>query len=171
MQTLSADRFRNYRGQSYGVDIEAVDEFGLRASGLVPRDPSRYVIFGRPIYAPCSGLVLAAEDGHPDMQPPQADREHLPGNFVFLGCKGVHVLLGHMQRGTVRVRVNEPIEVGAVLGQVGNSGNTNEPHLHIHAQRPAEGGAFLSGDPLPIRLGGRFLVRNDRLTNGAPTSP
>ena len=50
-----------------------------------------------------------------------------------------------------------------MIGQVGNSGNTSEPHLHIHAQRPAENDAFLSGEPLPIRLNGRFLVRNDLL--------
>ena len=41
------------------------------------------------------------------------------------------------------------------------AGNTSEPHLHIHAQRPAESGDFLSGEPLPITLNGRFLARND----------
>jgi len=83
VQTLTAPRFRDYRGQSYGVDIVEVNSFGIRASGLVPRDPGAYVIFGEPIHAPCSGAVLRAEDGRPDMPPPQPDREHLPGNFVF----------------------------------------------------------------------------------------
>ena len=163
VQTLTAPRFRDYRGQSYGVDIVEVNSFGMRAPGLVPRDPRAYAIFGKPIHAPCSGVVLRAEDGRPDMPPPQPDREHLPGNFVFMECGGVHVLLGHMERGTVQVRSGEHVHAGAVLGNVGNSGNTNEPHLHIHAQRPATDDAFLSGDPLPIRMNGRFLVRNDRV--------
>jgi hypothetical protein len=163
VQTLTAARFRHVRGQSYGVDIVEVDRFGRRASGVVPRDPRAYVIAGRPIHAPCSGTVLRAEDGRPDMPPPQPDRDHLPGNFVFMECAGVRVLLAHMQRGTVAVSPGDRLEAGAVVGRVGNSGNTNEPHLHIHAQRPAANDAFLSGDPLPLRLDGRFLVRNDRV--------
>jgi murein DD-endopeptidase MepM/ murein hydrolase activator NlpD len=63
----------------------------------------------------------------------------------------------------VAVSPGDRLEAGAVVGRVGNSGNTNEPHLHIHAQRPAANDAFLSGDPLPLRLDGRFLVRNDRV--------
>jgi hypothetical protein len=58
------------------------------------------------------------------------------------------------------------------LGLVGNSGNTNEPHLHIHVQRPAAPGReLLSGDPLPIRLSGRFLVRNDRVSSRRTAFP
>jgi hypothetical protein len=49
------------------------------------------------------------------------------------------------------------------VGQVGNSGNSHEPHLHVHAQRPAQRGALLSGDPLPIHFDGRYLARNDRM--------
>ena len=44
-----------------------------------------------------------------------------------------------------------------------NSGNTGEPHLHVHAQRPGPAGAPLGGDPLPILFGGRFPVRGDRI--------
>ena len=58
-------------------------------------------------------------------------------------------------------------ERGDVLGLVGNSGNTGEPHLHVHAQRPGSAIARLSGEPVPIRLGGRYLVRNDRIRAGA----
>ena len=163
MQTLSAERFRSFRGQSDGVDIIKVSAFGLRASGLAPRDPSVYAIFGETIYAPCGGKVLRVEDGFADMSPPDADRQHMAGNYAFLDCKGVRVLLGHMQRGSVRVQSGHSIAEGDVIGQVGNSGNTSEPHLHIHAQRPAENDALLSGEPLPIRLNGRFLTRNDRI--------
>ena len=53
---------------------------------------------------------------------------------------------------------------GIALGAVGNSGASTEPHLHIHAQRPApEGAPPISGEPLALRIEGRFLVRGDRL--------
>jgi hypothetical protein len=163
VQTLTVERFKDYRGQSFGLDIVGLNRLGMRSTGLVPSDPSRYVIFGQPIYAPCPGQVLATEDGHADMSPPQPDRDHMPGNFVFIDCGGIHVLLAHMKRGTVNVAPGERVSAGGLLGQVGNSGNSHEPHLHIHAQTPAKSGAFLSGKPLPIRFGGRYLARNDRV--------
>jgi hypothetical protein len=61
------------------------------------------------------------------------------------------------------VRPGDSITAGTVLGSVGNSGKTGEPHLHVHAQRPSATPAFLGGDPLPIRFDGRFLARNDWL--------
>lgn len=69
--------------------------------------------------------------GHVDSEE-AAVRAMLPGNHVLLECDGLHVLLGHLQRGTVRIRVHERVSVGAVVGWVGHSGNSNEPHLHVH---------------------------------------
>jgi hypothetical protein len=165
IMTLTAERFRPYRGQSYGVDLLKLGAYGLRASGWLSTDPTRYAIYGEPVHAPCSGTVVQIADGAPDMPPPQPDRTRIPGNHVLLDCDGVHVLLGHLQPGTVRVRRTERVSSGVVIGFVGNSGNSNEPHLHVHAQRPAPAGREpFSGDPLPMRFNGRYLVRNDRVT-------
>jgi hypothetical protein len=162
--TLTGERFRPYRGQSYGVDLVKTDTLGLRAGGLLPTDPARYAIYADRVHAPCSGVVVQAQDGFPDMAPPQPDRTRMAGNHVLLNCDGVHVLLAHLRAGSVRVRSLESIASGSVVGLVGNSGNSNEPHLHIHAQRPAQRmDEPLSGDPLPIRFAGRYLVRNDRI--------
>ena len=163
--TLTGERFRAYRGQSYGVDLLKLDTFGMRASGLLPANPARYAIYGEPVHAPCSGVVVQSEDGAPDMPPPQPDRSRMAGNYVLLDCNGVHVLLGHLKPGTVRARPGQWIDAAAIVGLVGNSGNSNEPHLHVHAQRPgADSREPLSGEPLPMRFDGRHLVRNDRVT-------
>ncbi len=164
LKTLTEDRFRVWRGQSFGVDVEKLGPAGLRASGILPPDPAAYRIFGEPVYAPCGGQVIAAVDGLPEMSPPRMDREHMAGNHVLLECDGVWVLLGHLQRGSVRVRAGEAVAPGQWLARVGNSGNTGEPHLHIHAQRPGTVEAPLSGDPLPIRFGPTYPVRNARIT-------
>ena len=161
--TLEGERFAPYRGQSYGVDLVRINRVGLRVSGLLPADPAAYLIYGDPVLAPCRGRVVFAEDGAADMPPPRADRAHMAGNHVVLDCESVWIVLGHLQRGSVAVHVGQIMEVGHVLGLVGNSGNTGEPHLHVHAQRPGSTIAPLSGEPLPIRLGGRYLVRNDRV--------
>ena len=161
--TLEGERFAPYRGQSYGVDLVRINRVGLRVSGLLPADPTAYSIYGDQVLAPCRGRVVFAVDGAADMPPPQADRAHMAGNHVIVECGSVWIVLGHLQRGSVAVHVGEHTELGDVLGLVGNSGNTGEPHLHVHAQRPGSTIAPLSGEPVPIRLGGRYLVRNDRV--------
>ena len=165
LMTLDAGvlRFRTWRGQSYGVDIVKLGAFGIRAPGVLPADPQAYAIYGARVLAPCDGRVVVAVDGLPDMQVPEVDREHLAGNHVLLRCAEADVLLGHLSPGSVQVRAGDAVAAGAWLGSVGNSGNTGEPHLHVHAQRPGPANAPLGGDPLPILFDGRFPVRGDRI--------
>ena len=164
-ETLDAGvpRYRAWRGQSYGVDIVALSGFGLRAQGLQPADPRAYVIYGARVLAPCAGQVVIAVGGQPDMRVPEVDSDHLAGNHVMLRCAEADVLLGHLQQGSVQVHPGANVVVGDWLGSVGNSGNTGEPHLHIHAQAPGSTEAPLSGDPRPIQFNGRFPVRGDRI--------
>lgn len=161
MTTLSGEeRFRPWRGQSYAVDLLALDRLGRRARGLLPPDPANYVIFGAPVIAPCSGAVIAAIDGLPDQSPPHMDREHMAGNHVILSCADAWIVLAHFREGSVRVAAGDSVQTGQPLGQVGNSGNSAEPHLHVHAQRPGTSDAPLGGEPLVVRFGRRYLVRN-----------
>ena len=167
VRMMADERFRRHRGSSYGIDIVGLNLLGTHANGIAPRDAVEYAIFGDAIYPPCEGVVIRAEDGLPDLSPPDVDRAHAPGNFVMLECgddEVFHVLLGHMQRDSVRVHPGDYVTTGMQLGNVGNSGNSDEPHLHVHAQRPGWIWNLFSADPLAIRFDGRFLVRNDRLT-------
>jgi hypothetical protein len=164
LKTLASERFHNYRGQSYGLDLTKLNAVGLRSPGLLPKDLESYEIFGETVYAPCDGTVVATANDRPDLTPPQTDRDHLEGNFVLLRCKA-DVLLAHFKQSSVLVIPEESVATGQALGAVGNSGNTTEPHLHIHAQRSGSAAAPIDGDPLPILFGDRYLVRNARITN------
>jgi hypothetical protein len=157
---------REYRGQSYAVDIVAMNDRGARARGFAPRDPGAYAIFGAPIVAPCDGIVVASLDGLADLEPPRIDRMHMAGNHVVVDCDGAWIVLGHMRLGSVRVRPGDAVRVGERLGAVGNTGNTGEPHLHIHAQRPGTPSAPLGGEPLVMRFEGHYLARNAVVTLG-----
>jgi Peptidase family M23 len=169
LMTLNASipRFRAWRGQSYGVDIVKLDTLGLRARGVLPAEPSAYHMYGVRVLAPCAGRVLLAVDDLPDLQVPEVDRAHLAGNHVMLRCTGhdvsADVLLGHLRPGSLQVRAGSAVAVGDWLGSAGNSGNSGEPHLHVHAQRPGSVDAPLGGDPVPILFGGHFPVRGDRI--------
>lgn len=164
MRTLqpTTARMAAHRGQSYAVDLVKLDGRGMRAEGMRPRDPAKYRIFGEPVLAPCSGNIVAARNDMADLPVPEKDPVHLTGNHVLIDCSGTHVLLAHLKQGTVAVAPGVQVLVGEVIGAVGNSGNTDEPHLHIHAQRPGTASEPISGEPLQARIGGRFLVRGDR---------
>lgn len=170
MRTLddSVERFRPWRGQSYAVDFFGLGPLGLRAQGWRPSDPAAYAIFGAPLVAPCAGTVVAAENDMPDFDVPEEDPVNRLGNHVILRCGEAEIVLAHMRQGSLVVEAGDTITDGNPLGEVGNSGASTEPHLHIHAQRPAaEGAPPISGEPLGLRIDGRFLVRGDRLRGHA----
>ncbi len=162
LKTVQAEQFRDYTGQSYAVDLVAEGAWGSRTT-VLPTELGDYAAFGRAILAPCSGRVVVARDGQADLLPAGTEPESLPGNHVILACSEIWVLLAHMRQGSVAVAPGDSVRVGQTLGQVGNSGRSDEPHLHIHAQTPGTEAAPLGGSPLPMTFDGRQLVRNDRV--------
>ena len=164
MKTLARGSLSAFRAQSYALDIVRMDPFGRRARGLWPGDPGQYLIFGEPVYAPCAGAVTRAEDGLPDQKPPSADPGRPAGNHVLLECAEADVLLAHLMHASLAVRLGDWVDQGQLIGKVGNSGLSAEPHLHLHAQHRGSGGDFLSAEPMPLRVDGRILVRNSQLT-------
>jgi hypothetical protein len=156
-----------YGSQIYALDIVRLDTLGRRAAGLRQSSLEQYTIFGTPIYSPCEGLVFEAVDGLDDHAPgAPGDTQHAAGNHIFLTCQGgIQVLLAHMKKGSLTVTEGAPVETGDLIGLVGNSGNSSEPHLHIHAQKDGRPGALVSGTGMGIQFEGRFLVRNDVIKN------
>lgn len=54
------------------------------------------------------------------------------GNYVVLRhAGGEFSQYAHMKQGSVRVKVGDTVTRGQVIGQVGQTGNTTEPHLHF----------------------------------------
>lgn len=155
-------RQRDYRGQSFAVDLFKLSPLGNRAIGWRPRDPEAYAIFGEPVFAPCDGIVEQVADDMPDMPIPEPDTSRLEGNHVFLNCGEFGVLMAHFQSDSVLVTQGQRVEQGQPIARVGNSGQTFEPHLHLHAQELAKDGYHLSGKPLHVMLNGRYPVRNMR---------
>jgi len=102
-------------------------------------------------------------DGVPDAPLGVPDRAHMAGNFVRIRCGAFEVLVGHLAPGSVRARVGAIVKPQDAIGRVGNTGNTDAPHLHVHAQRPSLTSDPLAGDPLPVAFEGRYLLRGDRV--------
>lgn len=161
---VAAPDLHQWRGQMWGLDLVKLYPGGGRSRGFFPRDLNDYAIFGEPLYAPCSGEVVTVENELPDLIPPASDEENKAGNYVLLQCDaGAVILLAHLKQGGVVVRPGQTVAAGDLLGEIGNSGNTTEPHLHISAQRRVGEETILDADPRPMTLDGDWLVRNDRV--------
>lgn len=154
--------------QKYALDIVALGARGVRADGIYPTDLKKYAIYGAQVVSPCDGEVMEKSDTLPDQNPPLTNVDNPAGNYILIYCQGVSVILAHLQPGSVLVQNGDSITAGQSLALVGNTGNTSEPHMHIHAARGqhrtfAESRA--SQDGVPLLFDGKFLIRNDIVSN------
>lgn len=126
---------RIYLAQRYAVDLVRMDA-ALNTNAGDPTRNESYYIFGAAVMAAAPGRVLAVRDGVPENTPPAfppdlGDNDVL-GNFVLQDLGGGRTAVyAHLSTGSVRVRPGDRLDRGQVLGQVGNNGNSFQPHLHF----------------------------------------
>ncbi|MBE9111270.1 M23 family metallopeptidase [Nodosilinea sp. LEGE 07298] len=154
-----------WRGQLWALDVVKLNAFGNRAGGIYPKDLASYAIFGESVYAPCNGVVVDTENTAPDLPPPnRVESDAKTGNHVLLQCRpDAYVLLAHLQQGSVLVSLGQAVQAGDKLGTIGNSGNSAEPHLHIHAQHSVGQSTVADADPRPMVFDNKFLVRGEHI--------
>lgn len=131
----------------YALDFEAPGDAG--SWGVGDGQLQSFTIFGAPVYAPLTGVVVAVESRVPDNAVGHNNPEANWGNHVILRSDaGVHVMLAHFQQETVVVYVGLRVAAGTYLGKCGNSGRSPVPHLHVHVQF----GPHLGAPTLPFVL-------------------
>jgi murein DD-endopeptidase MepM/ murein hydrolase activator NlpD len=98
-----------------------------------------YRCYGAEALAVADGTVVAVKDDIPQNVPGATSRavpitlETVSGNHVILDLgQGRYAFYAHLQPGSLRVKAGDQVRRGQVLGLVGNSGNSTEPHLHFH---------------------------------------
>ncbi|MFD8725838.1 M23 family metallopeptidase [Streptomyces sp. NPDC059629] len=109
-----------------------------RSEGVQAKNES-YLVYGQPVHAPCDGTVVSAVDRLTDQEPGTIRLQPTYGNHVWIDTGAEIVKLAHLRPGSVTVAKGDTVRAGQVLGEVGNSGNSSEPHLHLHAERDGLG--------------------------------
>jgi hypothetical protein len=144
--------------QRYAIDwvqYQTVD--GVRTTWKGPEDKNdSYFCYNQPIYSVAAGKVVDMADGLPENVPHSGkyaisiDFNNAAGNHVVVEiAPDRYVLYAHMRPGTVQVKVGDMVKVGDILGHVGNTGSSTEPHLHMHIDdRPS----FLAGNGVPYEF-------------------
>ncbi len=148
-----ANPFHVASGTPLALDLVKLNVLGNRATGIAPRALEAYAIFGDEVRSPCAGLVDRIRDGLADNPPARPDVANASGNHVVLRCADAAITLAHLLRGSIAVAAGQAVEPGQVLGKVGNSGNSMEPHLHIDAKA--------NGVDKALLFDGRFLSAGD----------
>jgi murein DD-endopeptidase MepM/ murein hydrolase activator NlpD len=95
--------------------------------------------YGVEVIAVADAVVSAVKDGIPENVPLSPARavpitlETVGGNHVILSLRNGHyAFYAHLQPGSIRVKPGDRVRRGQVLGLLGNSGNSDAPHLHFH---------------------------------------
>jgi Peptidase family M23 len=150
--------------QRYAIDFLRLD--GVSSFRGDASDNASYFIFGDDVLAAAGGSIVAVGDGAPENLPGEApfDLDTALGNYVVeaLG-DGRFALYAHLQTGSVRVRPGEHVRRGQVLGLVGNTGGSSEPHLHFQVM---DGPSPLLSNGLPYVFDRFELQGHIDLTGG-----
>jgi hypothetical protein len=122
-------------GQRFAVDTAQLTGDRRLFDGPAEQVTS-YPGYGRPVYSGAAGTVVAAVDGMPDQIPFQAteptDVASISGNHVVVDLgDGRFLYHAHLKPGSVRVARGDRVRTGQLLGEVGNSGFSDAPHLHF----------------------------------------
>ena len=144
---------RVWLAQRYAVDWEQLDAAGHIYQGAQEKLES-YAIFGKPVLAVGDGVVMSVTEGLPEQTPGKYPTnialDAADGNSVILDLGSQHyAIYAHMQPGSIKVRKGERVNLGQVIGLVGNTGNSVAPHLHFQmSDRPSS----LASNGLPYEI-------------------
>jgi hypothetical protein len=161
--------------ERFAIDFVQLNDKNMLITGPMEK-LSSYAFFGDEIYSVADGTVVGTADGLPEQVPGKlpadATIQMAAGNHVVVDIgEGRFAFYAHMQPGSVRVKAGDKVKTGQVLGLLGNSGNTDTPHLHFHVM---DGRSPLAANGLPYVFNnftgqGRLVDEQPLFTGGAVT--
>jgi Peptidase family M23 len=122
--------------ERFAIDFVQLNDSNMLFDGDM-KELADYAYFGDEIYSATNGTVVAVEDGLPEQVPGKlpegATMQMAAGNHVVVDIGGGrYAFYAHMQPGSLKVKIGDQVSTGQALGLLGNSGNTDSPHLHFH---------------------------------------
>lgn len=95
---------------------------------------------GVAVLAAAPGVVRGVRDGRPDISisdpaAPALDGMDCGNGVAIQHDDGYETQYCHLKQGSLRVQPGDQVVAGAPLGEVGLSGNTEFPHLHLTLRR------------------------------------
>jgi hypothetical protein len=154
-RAVLTDNGHAWLAQRFAIDWEQIQTVnGAAVFFKGPEDKNEsYFCYDQPIYSVAAGKVADTSDGMPENVPHSGkyaapiDFNNAAGNHVVVEiAPHRYVLYAHMRPGTVQVKTGDRVHIGQILGHVGNTGSSIEPHLHMHIDDQP---SFLAGNGVP----------------------
>ena len=153
-----------WAAERFGIDYVQLGPDGRIFHGDRSKNTS-FPYYGAEIRAVAPGPVVAVLDGLDEQIPGIAPNDlTLPeygGNHIVQDIgDGIYAFYAHMQPNSLKATPGDQLETGQVIGNLGNSGNSDAPHLHFHLM---DGPDPLMSNGLPFTFGSFRL--DSRLTS------
>ncbi|WP_307810651.1 M23 family metallopeptidase [Tomitella cavernea] len=128
--------------QRFAIDWMRTDDHGRFYVGDKTRNES-YQDYGQEVHAVADGTVTSVLDdvqaNAPGILPATVPElaakltvENVDGNHVIQDLGGgTWAMYAHLQEGPLTVKPGDKVAKGQVIGLLGNTGNSNAPHLHF----------------------------------------
>ncbi len=160
---LAQNHHAAIRAQRFALDLACMQD-GKTFTGEGKKNED-YFTFGQPIVSPGAGKIVVAVDGVEDNQPGATNTKQVAGNHVVVDHgNNEFSLLAHFKQGSVAVKVGDSVKAGQKLGLCGNSGNTDQPHLHYHLANAAD---LVQADGLPAQFQ-HYVADGKQVERGEP---
>jgi hypothetical protein len=146
-------------GQRFAIDWVHFGDDG-KVSKNDGATNSDFYGYGQNELAVADAVVADTKDGIPENKPGSLavpiDLGTIAGNYVVLNLgNGVYAGYAHLQPGSLRVQKGDRVHRGEVLGLLGNSGNSDAPHLHFQLM---DAPSILDSEGLPYLLESFMIV-------------
>jgi hypothetical protein len=142
-------------GQRYAIDWVQLGPDGKSFRGNESENASYYA-FDHPVRAVADGTIVEVKDGIAENVPnsgkiaTQIAEATLAGNHVIEDIgSGRFAAYAHLRPGTIAVKTGDRVHAGFVIGRLGNSGNSSEPHLHFQL---CDGPSLINCEGLPFAI-------------------
>ncbi|NJB72338.1 hypothetical protein GGR42_002829 [Saonia flava] len=140
--------------QRFAIDWAYIEDNGV----FVKEDMSineNYPTYGQELLAVADGIIVEIKNDIPDNVPEQIDvkitRETVCGNYVILDIgNDIYAVYAHLIPDSFKVTTGEKVTKGQVIGLLGNSGNSDGPHLHFHLETKSP--RVLGGEGIPYHF-------------------
>ena len=148
--TVMAVNGRTRVPERFAIDWVKLGDDGRIFSGDGTRLED-FAYYGDEIDAAADGVVVNLYDEADAQVPGQITgitTDNIGGNMIVTDIgDGRFAFYAHLQRGSLKVKLGDKVRTGDVIALLGNTGNTDAPHLHFHVM---DGPSPLDANGLPF---------------------
>ncbi|SCY08568.1 Peptidase family M23 [Nonlabens sp. Hel1_33_55] len=150
--------------QRFAIDWTLIDDSGIFAKKDIKQNKN-WETYGIELIAVADGKVVGIKDEIIENEPLSDEmavritRETIGGNYVILDIgNGIYAFYGHLIPNSLRVKIGDTVHKGQIIGLLGNSGNSDAPHVHFHLE--SKSNTFFGGEGIPYHLDNFTQLQN-----------